>query len=180
MEYNTMDLRRQERAMAEPAARRLLAEGVVAVLAMQEPEGGAYAVPMNYAWDGESAIYMHSAPEGHKLRCLAACPWVSLVITGAVEVLPHMFSTAYESLVVQGVITEVQAAEENSALCTCCCRNIPLITCPRGIAMPSVQRGRRLCCGSISPPGVARLTTNIENSPPIAGRGCGGGACVSS
>lgn len=112
MEYNTTDLRRQERAMEEPTARRLLAEGVVAVLAMQEPEGGAYAVPMNYAWDGESAIYMHSAPEGHKLRCLAACPRVSLVITGAVEVLPHMFSTAYESLVVQGVITEVQAAEE--------------------------------------------------------------------
>lgn len=57
---------------------------------MQEPEGGTYAVPMNYAWDGESSIYMHSAPEGHKLRCPATCPRVALVIIGAVEVLSHI------------------------------------------------------------------------------------------
>lgn len=112
MKYTTTELRRQDRAMGEAEARRLLAEGEVAVLAMQQPDGGAYAVPLNYVWDGESSIYMHCAPEGHKLDCLAACAQVCLVITGSVEVLPQLFSTAYESLVIQGEVAVVESAEE--------------------------------------------------------------------
>ncbi|MBQ9095559.1 MAG: pyridoxamine 5'-phosphate oxidase family protein, partial [Akkermansia sp.] len=62
-------------------------------------------------------IYMHCAPQGYKLECLAACSAVSLVITGAVRTLPHMFSTAYESLVVQGECLVVEdAAEKRNAL----------------------------------------------------------------
>lgn len=112
MQYDISSLRRQERAMSEPQAKHLLEEGIVAVLAMQQLGGGAYAVPMNYVWDGEAALYLHCAPEGHKLRCLSACPHVSLVITEAVKVLPAMFSTAYRSLVVQGVAHVVTAGSE--------------------------------------------------------------------
>ena len=112
MKYTTTDLRRQDRAMEEAAARRLLAEGEVAVLAMQQLGGGAYAVPLDYVWDGESSVYLHCAPEGHKLDCLAACAQVCLVITGAVERLPQLFSTAYESLVIQGEVAVVESAEE--------------------------------------------------------------------
>lgn len=115
--YDTTHLRRQDRAMDEQAATRLLAEAQHAVLAMQNICGGAYAVPMDYVWDGGKFIYMHCAPQGYKLECLAACPAVSLVITGAARTLPHMFSTAYESLVVQGECLVVDdAAEKRNAL----------------------------------------------------------------
>lgn len=110
--YDTSKLRRQDRAMDESAARHLLAAGQHAVLAMQNVGAGGYAVPIDYVWDGESCIYIHCAPDGHKLRCIQACSLVSLVVTGSVRTLPHMFSTAYESLVVQGEAALVECESE--------------------------------------------------------------------
>lgn len=117
MKYDTSRLRRREREMEEPAARKLLAEAVYGVLAMQQPGGGAYAVPMNYVWDGERTLYLHCAGEGRKMQCVTTCPQVSMVVTGAVKILPEKFSTAYESLILEGCISPVpEGAEKRLAL----------------------------------------------------------------
>lgn len=103
--------------MSETDARRLLADSDHAVLCLQNPGGGGYGVPINYVWDEKDTIYMHSASDGHKLRCVRACPQASLVVTGAAQVLPPLFSTAYESVVAQGVVEIVEdAGEKRQAL----------------------------------------------------------------
>ena len=37
---------------------------------MQDVDGSGYGVPLNYVWDGNHSIYIHCAPEGHKLHAL--------------------------------------------------------------------------------------------------------------
>lgn len=112
MPYDTSTLRRQDRALTEEAAAQLLKSGEHGVLCLQELHGGGYGIPLNYVWDGEASIYMHCAPEGHKLDCLRQEPRATFVVTGKSSILPAMFSTAYESVLVHGTVIEVTKEEE--------------------------------------------------------------------
>lgn len=78
----------------------------------------ATASPLTYAWDAErNAIYIHCAPEGRKLRCLAAEPRVSFCIVGRTHILPEQFTTEYQSLLLFGRATaELDEAERMHAL----------------------------------------------------------------
>lgn len=99
MNYSTDAVRRQDRLLNEEEARQLLQEGEYGVLSMQTVEGGAYGIPVNYAWDGHSYLYLHCAPEGHKLRCIARNESVSFCVVGRTRVIPDKFTTDYESIV---------------------------------------------------------------------------------
>lgn len=100
MDYNNEKVRRQDRLLTEKEALRLLESGEYGVLSMQEEEGtGAYGIPVNYVWDKQGNLYVHCAPEGHKLRCLDACPEVSFCVVGRTKVIPERFTTGYESIV---------------------------------------------------------------------------------
>lgn len=44
--------------------------------------------------------YLHCAPEGHKLCCIAANDRVSFCVVGHTRVIPDQFTTAYESIVI--------------------------------------------------------------------------------
>lgn len=110
MEINNSLIRRRDRTMPQADAERLLAKGEYAVLAMteQREHGEApYAVPISYVWDGYDTIYMHCAPEGHKLRCLDANPSACLTVVGHTEVNQHDLTTAYESVVIRGVVSRL-------------------------------------------------------------------------
>lgn len=111
-------IRRQDRVMPEDEARELLRTGEYGYLAMQAEEGGGYGLPLTYAWDAERhAIYIHCAPEGRKLRCLAAEPRVSFCIVGHTHVLPEQFTTEYQSLLLFGTATtELDETERMHAL----------------------------------------------------------------
>lgn len=111
-------IRRQDRVMNEEDARELLRTGEYGFLAMQAEEGGGYGLPLTYAWDAERhAVYIHCAPEGRKLRCLAAEPRVSFCIVGRTHVLPEKFTTEYQSVLLFGTATaELDAAERMHAL----------------------------------------------------------------
>ena len=99
--YDTSQIRRQDRILDETCARRLLAEGEYGVLSMQAEEGGGYGIPVSYVWDGARTIYIHCAPEGRKLRCLARCARTSFCVTGPTQVAPERFTTGYESIVAE-------------------------------------------------------------------------------
>ncbi|MBP3500440.1 MAG: pyridoxamine 5'-phosphate oxidase family protein [Akkermansia sp.] len=117
MHYDTTNLRRQDRALTEPEACRILQEGEYGILSLQAPEGGGYGVPMNYAWDGADFLYLHCAGEGFKLRCLQAQPKAGFVVIRSHSTLPEKFSTAYESVMLQGtcgIVTD--EAEKRKAL----------------------------------------------------------------
>lgn len=111
MEYDNSGVRRQDRLLPHDSACLLLRNAEYGVLSMvdgNEP----YAVPVSYAWDGQSSIYVHCAPEGRKLRCIAACSNVSFCVVGATQVLPDKFTTRYESIIAVCRATVVGGEEE--------------------------------------------------------------------
>lgn len=99
MKYDNSGVRRQDRLLEEENALELLGQGEYGVLSMVAPEGGAYGIPVNFVYDGKEDIYVHCAPQGRKLRCIAACPDVSFCIVGPTGVVPEKFTTNYSSVV---------------------------------------------------------------------------------
>lgn len=103
MKYINETVRRQDRLMNEADAKTLLENGEYGILSMCDDEtGGAYGIPVNYVWDGHDALYIHCAPEGRKLRCIAGNPNVSLCVIGHTHLIPNKFTTEYESVVLSG------------------------------------------------------------------------------
>lgn len=105
MKYTNEKVRRQDRLLAEASALDLLAIGEYGILSMSTPDGEAYGIPINYAWDGKSAIYLHCAPEGEKLCHIGANPRVSFCVVGKTQVISDKFTTGYESVIAKGLAT---------------------------------------------------------------------------
>jgi len=99
MNYNNEKVRRQDRLLNEAEATSLLQTGEYGVLSMQTEEGGAYGIPINYAWDGKQSIYLHCALEGRKIRNIAFCNNVSFCVVGKTNVVSNKFTTGYESII---------------------------------------------------------------------------------
>lgn len=117
MNYSNEKIRRQDRLLDEETARLLLKNGEYGVLSMQTPEGGGYGIPVNFVWDGTCFIYLHSAPEGEKLRCIASCNRVSFCVTGKTNVVSNKFTTGYESIILKGEAkTGLREEERRAAL----------------------------------------------------------------
>jgi nitroimidazol reductase NimA-like FMN-containing flavoprotein (pyridoxamine 5'-phosphate oxidase superfamily) len=109
------ELRRKERGMTEPEARELLERGEYGVLSTRGPDGAPYGIPLNYCVIN-SAVYFHSAVEGHKLENIAVDRRVSFCVVGPTEVLPAQFVTRYESVILSGRAAEVSGEEKQLAL----------------------------------------------------------------
>lgn len=100
MNYSNENVRRQDRLLTEEIAVELLKNGEYGVMSMNSRKGGAYGIPLSYAWDGADRIYIHCAPQGQKLDNLAHDPQVSFCVVGPTEVEPAKFTTLYESIIV--------------------------------------------------------------------------------
>ena len=117
MTFDNSDVRRQDRLLDEEQAAALLRRAEWGVLSMCDAGGTPYGIPVNYVWDGDSALYIHCAPEGRKLRCLDQEPRVSFCIVGNVNLLPSKFTTEYESIVLTGVaVRHLDEQERHHAL----------------------------------------------------------------
>lgn len=107
VKLNNEGVRRQDRLLDESGSIELLRTGEYGVLSMVESvdkEIGGYGIPLNYVWDGNHSIYFHCAPEGYKLDCLKENLKVSFSVIGHTKVISHKFTTAYESIVVRGIV----------------------------------------------------------------------------
>lgn len=102
MEYTNQDIRRQDRLMDENRANEMLENGEYGVLSMQAEDGGGYGVPVNYVWDGKDSIYIHCAIDGEKMRCIEKNNNVSFCVIGRTRLIPRMFTTEYESIMLKG------------------------------------------------------------------------------
>lgn len=109
-------MRRADRQMDLPWTQALLARAEYGLLATADPAGQPYAVPISYAYDGDESIYIHCAPEGHKLDNLRANPLACFTVIGRTQVLPAQFSTVYESAIAFGTVSELEGAEKRTAL----------------------------------------------------------------
>lgn len=112
MKYVNDTVRRQDRLMDEDRARELLGTSEYGVLSMVDTDGTGYGIPVNYVWDGADSIYIHCAPDGHKLDALERQPGVSFCIIGNVHLLPSRFTTEYESVILKGTAHIHLSAEE--------------------------------------------------------------------
>jgi nitroimidazol reductase NimA-like FMN-containing flavoprotein (pyridoxamine 5'-phosphate oxidase superfamily) len=109
------ELRNKKRGLTESDARELLERGEYGILSTCGPGGLPYGIPLSYCLL-HTALYFHCGVEGRKLDNLAANDRVSFCVVGATEVLPDLFATRYESVVVSGRASEVFGEEKQQAL----------------------------------------------------------------
>lgn len=100
MNYTNENVRRQDRILEKQDAEKLLKNGEYGVLSLSAQDG-AYGVPVSFAWDGDSRIYLHCAKSGRKIDAMKSSPDASFCIVGRTKTLPEKFSTEYESVVVK-------------------------------------------------------------------------------
>lgn len=112
MNYNQDIIRRQDRLLSEQGAIHLLRHGEYGILSMVAQDQQGYGIPLNFVWDGQQALYFHSAPEGQKLECLKTNNHVSFCVVGRTKVLSDQFTTEYESIVVKGSIQFTLSEDE--------------------------------------------------------------------
>ncbi len=99
------EMRRQDKAMNEEEAWKLLERGGYGILATADAEQIPYAVPLNYVLS-DGMIYFHCAVSGHKLDNLRQNPNVCFVCVDAVEQMPSQFNTKFQSVIVFGMVEE--------------------------------------------------------------------------
>lgn len=108
-------IRRDDRAIPDRAAQKILQVGEYGVLSTVSVDGQPYGVPVSYGYAGD-VIYFHCALEGHKLENLSGNNKVSFCVVGKTQVLPDKFATNYESVIVFGQAFEVTDAEKHTGL----------------------------------------------------------------
>ena len=108
-------MRRVDRQMPESEAKELLRRGEYGVLAVIDEDGRPYGVPLNYVYFND-AVYVHCALQGKKLSAIEANPQACFTVVGNTQVLSEQFATNYESVIVFGSASVVDAAEKEAAL----------------------------------------------------------------
>ena len=118
-------MRRHAQALSDAQCREILAGGSSGVLAVCGDGGYPYAVPLSYAYSG-GKIYIHCAPEGHKLDAIAREEKVSFCVVERDDVVPEEYTTRYRSAIAFGrarVLTQPQ--ELRPALMAICRKYAP-------------------------------------------------------
>lgn len=96
-------MRRSKCVLSAETAEKILREGSYGVLALTGDDGYNYAVPLNYALDGNK-IYFHSALSGHKLDAIKNNDKVSFCVVDRHDVIAAEFTTYFTSVIVFGRI----------------------------------------------------------------------------
>ena len=105
------DMRRGKQLLSHETAEKILREGEFGVLALSGDEGYGYAVPINYATDGNK-IYFHSANVGHKIDSIARNEKVSFCVVDKHDVVAEEFTTYFSSAIAFGRIKVVEDRAE--------------------------------------------------------------------
>ena len=105
------EMRRNKQLLSQEAAEKILREGEFGVLALSGDDGYPYAVPINYAVEGNK-IYFHSAKTGHKLDAIKRNDKVSFCVVDRHEVIAEEFTTYFSSVIAFG---RIRIVEDNDA-----------------------------------------------------------------
>ena len=128
-------IRRKDREIPLQEAIDLLERGSYGVLATAGEDGWPSATPLSYVY-ADGAVCFHCAPEGRKLRDIAAGNRVCFTVVGNVQPVKE-FSTKYESVMMHGTAELVGAPEEKIRLL----RLIADKYCPGEDASGTIERG---------------------------------------
>ncbi|MEA4973818.1 MAG: pyridoxamine 5'-phosphate oxidase family protein [Candidatus Metalachnospira sp.] len=110
------EMRRTDRKTTEKEAVEILTKCSYGILSTISDSGYPYGVPVNYIYDN-GCIYFHCAANvGHKLKNIETNPNVCFTVVGKETVIPNMFTTSYESVVIFGKAEKISGAEKQTAL----------------------------------------------------------------
>lgn len=109
------EIRKKSREVFGNDIIEILKTGEYGVLATVDDSGYPYAVPLSYIYY-DNAIYLHSAPSGHKLDNMANNSKVSFCVVTDTELIPEKFSTKYKSVIVFGSTSWVIGTAKDAAL----------------------------------------------------------------
>ena len=104
-------MRRANCELNRESAEKILREGLYGVLSLSGDDGYNYAVPINYAVEGNK-IYFHSAKTGHKLDAMKNNDKVSFCVVGHHEVVAEEFTSYYVSAIAFGRIKIISDNED--------------------------------------------------------------------
>lgn len=110
----TRDMRRFKQLLSSEETERILRNGKYCVMAVAGDDDYPYAVPVNYVYDG-TAIYIHSATQGHKIEALRHNPKCSLCIVDKDDVIPEEFTSYFRSVIAFGTARFVESTDEEIA-----------------------------------------------------------------
>ena len=105
-------MRRFRQLLAEESTKEILSEGTNGVLSLTDTDGEPYGVPVSYAFDGESCIYIHSAAKGYKMECIAGNRHCSFCVIGQDKIVAEEFTSYFRSVIVKGSIRTVTEPKE--------------------------------------------------------------------
>lgn len=108
-------MRRFKQQLPAEEVERILLHGKYCVLAVSGDAGYPYAVPVNYVYDG-TAIYIHSAVQGHKIDALKRNPKCSLCIVDKDDVIPEEFTSYFRSVIAFGEARFIESTDEKVAV----------------------------------------------------------------
>jgi len=94
-------MRRSKQELPDDESKRILTNGKYAVWEVAGDDDYPYAVPVNYAYDG-NAIYIHCARQGHKIDSIVRNSKCSMCVVDKDEVVPEEFTSYFRSVIVFG------------------------------------------------------------------------------
>ncbi|MFQ5453826.1 MAG: pyridoxamine 5'-phosphate oxidase family protein [Candidatus Zixiibacteriota bacterium] len=109
------EIRRKDRILDKASALALLDNGEYGVLSTVDENNQPYGIPVNYTVI-DNTIFVHSAPEGHKLDNIQSNSKVSFCVVGRTRLLPDKFSINYKSVIVFGSASIVDDQDKREAL----------------------------------------------------------------
>ena len=109
------EMRRNKQVLSQEAAEKILREGDYGVLALSGDDGYSYALPINYAVEGNK-IYFHCAKVGHKLDAIRNNDKVSFCVVDRHEVIAEEFTTYFSSAIAFGRIRIVEDNDDPDKL----------------------------------------------------------------
>lgn len=110
----TRSMRRFKQQLSAEEVERILQTGKYCVMAVSGDDGYPYAVPVNYVYDG-TAIFIHSAAQGHKIDALRRNPKCTLCMVYKDDVIPEEFTSYFRSVIVFGKAHFVESTDEKIA-----------------------------------------------------------------
>ena len=111
-----MQNRMKQHQLTSEKVNGLLERSMTGCLATVSSDGAPYAVPVHFAWDGES-IFIHGLPAGEKLSNIKNNPAVCFTVYEMIELImdeegrPCEVNTEYESVVIKGYAEMLESTE---------------------------------------------------------------------
>lgn len=107
-----MKMRRSRQQLPDDETINILKSATNGVLALVDPSGKPYAVPMSFIYDGEKHLFFHCAVAGRKFDCIKNNPYACFTIIDQDEIHPELFTTFFRSVIVEGTIKILTDREE--------------------------------------------------------------------